>query len=91
MRFEWDWRKAKANLQKHRVRFEDAVGVFYDEQAVTVDDPCDEEERFVTIGMDNLGLLVVVVYTWRGEAIRLISARRATRNEARWYAAGDEP
>ena len=89
MSFEWDWRKAKSNLQKHRVRFEDAVGVFLDEQAVTVDDDCGEEERFVTIGLDNLGMLVVVVYTWRGEAIRLISARRATRNEARWYAAGE--
>jgi len=89
MDFEWDWRKAKSNYAKHGVRFEDAVGVFFDERAITVDDDHVVEERCVTVGMDKLGVLLVVVYTWRGEAIRLISARRATRNEARWYAAGE--
>jgi uncharacterized DUF497 family protein len=89
MRFEWDWRKAKANFAKHGVRFEDAVGALFDDWAVTVDDDHLGEERCVTVGMDKVGMLVVVVYTWRGDAIRLISARRATRTEAGWYALGE--
>ncbi len=89
MRYEWDLVKAEANAARHDVRFSDAVSVFSDEQALTIDDPRPEEERFVTIGMDALARLLVVVYTWRGETIRLISARKATRTERTHYARGE--
>ncbi len=89
MRYEWDWRKAEANYAKHGIQFEDAIGAFLDERGLHKADNSSEEERAIVIGMDNLGRLVVLVYTWRREAIRLISARRATRTETRWYAAGE--
>jgi uncharacterized protein len=89
MRYEWDESKAATNLKKHRVRFADAVAVFGDESALTVDDPYPDEERYVTMGMDALGRVLVVVYTWRGgDTIRLISARRAGRYEQEQYARG---
>ena len=62
--------------------------VLYDELAVTVADEERDEERFVIIGMDALGRLLVVVYTWRGDRVRLISARRATSRERRQYEGG---
>jgi uncharacterized DUF497 family protein len=84
--YEWDPRKAQANLQKHDVSFADAVAVFADEFAVTIADEFAEEERFVSIGMDAFGQILVVVYTWRGNTtIRIISARKATRHERRQY------
>ena len=81
--FEWDEAKARANTRKHRgVDFADAVAVFDDGAAVTIpDEDSVDEERWVTIGTDGFGRLLVVVYTWRGLNIRLISARRATRRE----------
>jgi len=82
---EWDSRKAAANLEKHGIDFADAVTVFLDELAVTIPDDRADEERFITLGTDALGRLLVLVYTWRGENIRLISARRATRRERRQY------
>jgi len=82
---EWDRRKQTANLKKHGVEFADAFAVFADPLAVTISDSKSEEERFITTGADTLGRLLSVVYTWRGDAIRLISARRATRNERRQY------
>jgi uncharacterized protein len=86
MDFEWDPDKAVANLRKHGVDFADAVGVFEDEYALRREDPdAQGEQRFVTIGMDFLGRVVVVVYTYRGERIRPISARRATRRERASY------
>jgi len=54
---------------------------FDDSNAVTIDDPDHNEERFVTIGMDAYGRILVVVYTWRGDVIRIISARKATKHE----------
>jgi uncharacterized protein len=90
MRYEWDTGKAESNRRKHGVRFADAVAAFADESALTVAAPDAAEERYVTIGMDALARLVVVVFTWRGpDTIRLISARRATRGEAAWYAGGE--
>lgn len=83
--FEWDRRKAAENLRKHGVDFADAVGVFSDPLALTVPDNYPREQRFVTIGTDTLGQLLVVVYTWRGDRIRPISARKATRRERRQY------
>jgi uncharacterized DUF497 family protein len=84
--FEWDPRKADANLRKLNVDFADAANALEDEHAITIPDPASAlEERFVTVGMDPLGRVLVVVYTWRSETIRLISARTATRREARQY------
>ena len=70
------------------IDFADAATVLYDELAVTVADEERDEERFVTIGMDALGRLLVVVFTWRGDRMRLISARRATPRERRQYEGG---
>jgi uncharacterized DUF497 family protein len=83
--FEWDPKKAAGNFRKHGVRFADAVSVFEDEQALTVADDADDERRWVTIGADGMGRIVVVVYTWRGERVRIISARWATRREREQY------
>ncbi len=70
----WDPIKAQANLRKHVVRFSDAEGVLLDPNAITVDDHAGDERRFVSIGLDVVGRIVVVVYTYRGEDVRLISA-----------------
>jgi len=61
---EWDARKAAGNLRKHGVDFADAATVVYDDQAITIPEERSGEERFVTIGMDALGRILVVVYTW---------------------------
>lgn len=85
MTYQWDPNKANSNLRKHLVRFADAVAVFEDEFAVTIEDDDTSEERFVAIGRDTLGQILVVVYTWRGAGIRLISARKATARERKVY------
>jgi uncharacterized DUF497 family protein len=85
MSFEWDHNKATINLDKHGVDFADAATVFDDSNAVTIDDPDHNEERFVTIGMDAYGRILVVVYTWRGDVIRIISARKSTKHEQKQY------
>lgn len=85
MRFAWDPDKAASNLEKHGVEFADAVAVFEDPLAITVEDDDFDEERHITIGMDAFGRVLVVVYTWRGEVIRIISARLATRPERKHY------
>ena len=86
MDFEWDPRKAAANLKKHGVDFADAALVLYDDLALTTQDPGDhEEERFATMGVDPLGRTLVVIYTWRGQRARIISARQATSAERRQY------
>ena len=87
--YEWDPKKAASNLRKHKVDFADAVAVFEDDSAVTInDDDESEEKRFVTIGMDALARIVVVVYAWRGNNIRIISARKAGAEERRQYEEG---
>ena len=86
--YEWDDQKRRSNLRKHHVDFADAVLALEDNNAVTIrDDDSDEEDRFVTLGLDGLGRLLVVIYTWRGDDIRLISARKATRRERAVYEA----
>ncbi len=77
MAYEWDPEKEKANYTKHGVHFADAVGALEDERALTEPDDSTSEERFRTLGMDFLGRIIVVAYTYRGENIRLISARKA--------------
>jgi len=89
--YEWDAAKAQANYAKHRVRFADATAVLEDDFALTMRDPyCEEEERWVTMGEDALGRILVVVYAWRGDAVRLISARRASAREKKGYEEHDE-
>lgn len=89
MEYEWDRGKAQSNREKHGVSFPDAVAVLEDEFALTIPDDHAGEERFVTIGEDAFGRVLVVVYTYRGEdTIRLISARPATRRERRLYREG---
>jgi uncharacterized DUF497 family protein len=88
MEAEWDPAKARANLRKHGVRFADAVTALGDARAMSIRDDGPDEERWTTIGMDSLGRILVVVYTWREERVRLISARPATRGEARQYEEG---
>jgi uncharacterized protein len=83
--FQWDPVKASANLEEHRVDFGDATEVFFDPWALTIRDDHPTEERFVTVGKDAFDRVLVVVYCWRGEEIRLISARRATARERREY------
>jgi uncharacterized DUF497 family protein len=83
MKFEWDRTKAKENERKHKVSFDEAVTVFYDPLSATLEDPDHSlsEHRFVTVGNSTHGRLLVVSHTNRGESIRIISARAATRHE----------
>jgi uncharacterized DUF497 family protein len=90
LRIEWDPGKAEANLGKHGVSFDEAASVFLDERAVEFydDEHSEWEDRFLLLGLSgNLRLLLVCHCHRVGElAIRIISARKATRNEARQYA-----
>jgi uncharacterized DUF497 family protein len=84
--FEWDPKKAETNRRKHGVSFSDATGVFDDPEAIGMDEEVvDAEAREVILGVDNLDRILVVVYTYRSTKIRLISARTATKKEAREY------
>ncbi len=85
MEFEWDPRKAGLNVVKHGIDFADAMTVLYDELALTAPDDHPLEERYITLEMDALGRILIVVYTWRGNRIRIISARKATARERRQY------
>ena len=86
MWFQYDHAKAIENLKKHHVSFADAEGVLQDPLGLTVEDAdAQGERRFVTVGLGSAGELLVVVYTTRGEEIRLISARRASAKERRRY------
>ena len=87
VRFEWDEGKAGRNIEKHGVSFEEAATVFGDPLSLTIEDPAHswDEERFVTIGGSFAHRLLVVVHTDRDDAIRIISARQATRRERRDY------
>lgn len=79
-------REGGCELRKHGVDFADAVLVLEDDLALTMEDPDSEEEaRFITMGHDPYGRVLVVVYTWRGDRTRLISARKATGSERRRY------
>jgi uncharacterized DUF497 family protein len=87
LQFEWDLAKAIANLAAHGVSFEEARDVFDDFLSSTVDDPdhSSEELRFRTVGLSRAGRLLFVVHTHRGDTIRIIGARRATRREQHQY------
>ncbi|MDG2991038.1 BrnT family toxin [Candidatus Synechococcus calcipolaris G9] len=89
MEIEWDPNKAAINLKKHGVSFSDAEAVLYDPNALSFEDTTVQgEQRFVVIGMGHLWRLLVVIYTDRGNCVRLISARPATRSEKRQYESG---
>jgi len=90
MTFEWDETKAESNLAKHRVTFGEASTVFGDPLSLTIYDPShsQEEDRFVTIGMSAHSNMLVVVHTDRGDRVRIISARRATKREVKAYEEG---
>ena len=86
--FEWDNKKAESNLQKHKVSFEEAISVFGDSLSRTIHDllhSMPREQRFVTIGISSKDRLLVVVHCDRGNNIRIISTRLATRREKRGY------
>ena len=86
MSFEWDPRKAVANLSKHGLDFADVVGVFDDERALWFRDDRHVEERHIIVGQDFMGRLAVIVFTTgQSELIRIISARKATTRESKQY------
>ena len=87
---EWDDRKAAANVRKHGISFDEAVTAFENPLSVTYRDPdhSEDEFRFLTFGLSSSGRILVVAHADREEAIRLISARPATRSERRAYEEG---
>ncbi|MBO4676198.1 MAG: BrnT family toxin [Oscillospiraceae bacterium] len=90
MRFEWDANKNEINKKKHGISFEEARTVFFDEYAILFDDPdhSEEEDRFLILGFSQRENLCIVSHCYRGadEVIRIISARKATKNETAVYA-----
>src|SRR5437868_10369628 len=93
MEFEWDEAKAEANQRKHGVSFTEAMTVFADELSLTGYDPAhsDDEDRYITMGVSATGRLLVVSHTDRGDEVRIISARVASRGERRDYEDGNFP
>ena len=89
LRFEWDEDKAKSNLKKHKVSFEEAKTVFYDENARLIPDPehSEEEDRFILMGLSTGVKMLVVCHCYREseQVIRIISARKATKREMSFY------
>lgn len=89
IRFEWDENKNTINKRKHRISFEEAQTVFYDAEALVIQDPehSQDEERFIILGMSRRANLLVVCHCYRESetVIRIISARKATRNESAQY------
>ena len=87
MGYIWDVNKAAITLKERNIDFADCVGVFEDDHSLYIEDlfPSYGEERFIAIGMDFLGRILTVAYTYRDEDIRIISARKATTNERRAY------
>ena len=89
LRFEWEKRKAAANAKKHGVGFQKAKTVFFDQRANLIDDPghSEDEERFVLLGVSSTLRLLLVCHCYRsgGNAVRIISARKATARELTFY------
>lgn len=90
--FEWDPQKAESNLQKHGVSFEEAMSAFADLLSFTISDSDHSrgEQRYLLLGVSYQGRLLVVSHTERGETIRIINARRASRREKRVYEEGED-
>ncbi len=89
IKFEWDAKKASANLKKHGVSFDEARTVFFDENAKLIDDPdhSEDEERFVLLGLSSSLKVVLVCHCYReqGNVIRIISAQEASAYESKQY------
>jgi uncharacterized DUF497 family protein len=87
IKFEWDPRKARSNIRKHGIDFDEATTVFADLLSITIPDPdhSKDEERWITMGLSNRRRLLVVIHTEEAERIRIISVRRADRLERRKY------
>ncbi len=85
MEFTFDPAKNDANLRKHGIDLADIEGVFHDQNAITIEDRDHKEQRFLTLGIDDFGRLLVVCYTYRGYSIRAISARKAESHERKAY------
>jgi uncharacterized protein len=83
--YEWDAHKAQQNYRKHKIVFADAVSAIGDDRAITIEDDHPDENRYILIGKDGFDRVLVVVFTYRGDRIRIISARKATRNEISEY------
>jgi uncharacterized DUF497 family protein len=83
--FEWDNSKAELNLKKHGVAFKEAATVFREPLGITIFDPAEEEDRFITVGFSRNGRLLMVGHTDRGERIRIIDARELSRVEREAY------
>ena len=82
MKTVWDPNKAEKNYNKHKIRFSDAESVLFDPCALTIEDTASEgKQRHVTVGMDSPDRILTAVFTYRGNAIRLISARRANKSD----------
>ena len=89
MTIRWDSQKAEANFRKHRIRFPDAETVLFDPRTLTIENQIiDQEQRFLSVGSDAVGRILVIVYTYHGDTIRLISARKATSKERKYYEKG---
>ena len=90
MEFEWDQRKANANLKKHGISFQEAATVFGDALSITFDDPNHSinEHRLLTFGLSKTGKLLIVCHTERSESMRIVSARLMTKHERRIYEQG---
>lgn len=90
MRFTWDPRKEHRNVGKHGVAFREAATVFSDAFSTTFPDPAHShaEERYVTIGLSDRGNVLVIAHADHEDAVRIISARRATRSERRFHEEG---
>ncbi|OGV64249.1 MAG: hypothetical protein A2498_05300 [Lentisphaerae bacterium RIFOXYC12_FULL_60_16] len=90
MNFDWDPRKAASNVRKHGVNFHEAAMIFADPLSITVHDPDHSvtEHRFITVGMDPARRVLIVSHADRGDTIRLISARKTTQQERRYYEEG---
>lgn len=86
-RIEFDPVKNRLNRARHGIDLGDAEPVFFDPDAITIEDADHDEHRWVTVGADAFGRVLVVAYTWRGDRIRMISARRASPGERRQYEA----
>ena len=88
--YEWNPEKARSNQLKHGISFADGTAVLEDVQALTLEDDYPGEKRFITIGDDAFGRILVVVYTFRDLTIRIISARKATTRERKKFEEGQE-
>ena len=89
IQFEWDENKNRINQRKHGISFQKAKTVFYDEKALVIDDPehSEQEDRFIILGLSNQANLLVVYHCYRASdtVIRIISARKATKTESKYY------